>query len=220
MSRALHEALLAMGKSSCEKGITDCIHCVYFPALSLIAIHGPHRLNRAHHLQHGHAASRADGCEPWHARKPLGSSVWAMGDEFLSANVELTALARPRQMPSWSRWADLSVPDLISVELQIESMACKMDLQREGGEEVGAEMDKKASFLLGYLALGARVACGWQIVDSPGACFPFLLSNQSPVEKQQAHQRTGCVLVLILEVTVFPLNRSPLASPGPADTGR
>ena len=48
----------------------------------------------------------------------------------------------------------------------------------------------------------------------------MLLSNQSPVEKQQACQRTGCVLVLILEVTVFPLNLTPWAPAGPADTGK
>lgn len=47
----------------------------------------------SHHCRCGHAASRADGREPWHARKPLGSSVWATGGTFLSANVELTALA-------------------------------------------------------------------------------------------------------------------------------
>lgn len=47
----------------------------------------------SHHHGCGHAASRADGREPWHARKPLGSSVWATGGTLLSANVELTASA-------------------------------------------------------------------------------------------------------------------------------
>lgn len=46
------------------------------------SLHGPACLNMAYVLRCGLAASRADGCEPWHARKPLGSSVWATGGEF------------------------------------------------------------------------------------------------------------------------------------------
>ena len=56
-------------------GITDCVHWAYFRNLSLVAMHGPPRLNMAPLLRYGLAASRAGGCEAWHARKPLGSSV-------------------------------------------------------------------------------------------------------------------------------------------------
>jgi hypothetical protein len=53
----------------------------------------PPHLIVAYHLWCGYAASRADGCEPWHARKLLGSSAWATGGKFLSANGNLTAHA-------------------------------------------------------------------------------------------------------------------------------
>lgn len=146
---ALHLALRPTWKSLANKASLTAFTGPTFE-ISLWLLPMPHPcLSTACHLRRGHAASRADGCEPWHARKLLGSSVWATGGKFLSANVELTALQ--------GKGRCLLDPGGLTFLSQIWSLqSCEFRAWCEGmtsgKTEVGGRVcwnGQKASFLLG-----------------------------------------------------------------------
>lgn len=153
--------------------LTVCDGPIFKASLWLLSTPHPH-LYMSHHHRCGHAASRADGHEPWHARKPLGSSVQATGGKFLSANVRLTALAGQGADTSliWVVWPfspRYSFCRAVSLERSMKEWP-QESLGRRG--RVCGNGQKTHFFLIGGLwGPGLPV---WQIVDSPGACFPLL----------------------------------------------
>lgn len=103
--------------------------------------------------------------------------------------------------------------------------SCKFRAQRGGATSGESEEERKGLWKWTRkqhfsLARGRRGPglCGWQILDSPGACFPLLLSKPP---WRTSRPTTGRPRSSFLHWrSAFTLNLSSLALPGATGTGR